>query len=180
MTVLAMLQQKAFTLIELMLVLLIMAVFAGAIMPSMSRAFRGAGLKATGEKLCETLQFAYASAVSRKRPVMVNMDLDRRRCWVTLHAVSLPWLDGAEDAAEDDKTLINMEWPEKIRVTINQTGETQFPSSEQTASWEVITFHSDGRSSDILIELANEEDEPFEIEILGTTGQVRMRKRDAD
>ena len=83
---------NSFTLIELMLVLVIMAIFAGMIMPAMFRALKGASLRTTGNKLCELLDFAYASAVSHRRPVLVNIDPERRRCWVSLRSISLPWL----------------------------------------------------------------------------------------
>jgi len=166
-----------FTLIELIVALVIMAVFAGMVMPAVSRAFRGAGLKTTGDKLCELLAFAHAAAVSRKRPVVVNIDPDRRLCWVTLQTVSLPWLDDGEDAAREERTLARMEWPATIRVILSRPAEAETDSSRirRAENWETIAFRSDGRAADVLIELSDDEDKYLEIEITGVTGRARKK-----
>jgi len=165
-------QVNGFTLIELMLVLVIMATFAGMIMPAMSRALRGTSLRTTGNKLCEILNFAYASAVSRKRPVVVNIALERRRCWVSLQTASLPWLP--EQGEPKIRTLASMDLPEGTELIINRVGETG-PGRAAAREWETIVFRSDGRTDDLLIELIDEAGDRFEIEIVGATGQVRIR-----
>jgi Tfp pilus assembly protein FimT len=163
----------AFTLIELMLVLVIMATFAGMIMPAMSRALRETSLQTTGERFCEVLNFAYLSAVSRKRTVVVNFDAARGLCWVSLQTLSLPWLP--EEDQTKTRTLASMELPERTEIIINRLGETA-PQRVAAEEWETVTFRSDGRTDDLLIELIDESGESLEVEVIGATGEVRIRE----
>lgn len=150
-----------------------MAIFAGMIMPAMSRALRGTSLRTTGEKLREIFDFAYASALSRRRPVVVNMDAARQRCWVSSRTVSLPWME--EENEPKTRTLASMELPGKIEFTISRLGERVLDRTP-SERWETITFSSDGRTEDVAIELSDADGERFEIEIVGATGQVRVRE----
>ena len=164
---------SGFTLIELMVVLVIIATVAGMIMPAMSRTLRGTGLRTTGKKLCEILDFAYISAVSRKRSVVVNFDPQRRLCWVSLQTLSLPWLP--EEDETKTRTLASMELPERTEIFINRVGETA-PQRVAAEEWETIVFRSDGRTDDLVIELIDDSGDRLEIEVIGATGQVRIKE----
>jgi prepilin-type N-terminal cleavage/methylation domain-containing protein len=164
---------RGFTLIELMVVLVIISMFSAMIVPSIAAALRGTGLRSTGNQVCEVLNFAYMSAVTRHRPVVVNIDAGRRLCWVSAYRSSLPWL--AEPNESETQTLATMELPEGTRLTVTR-GETSPFSAAESQPWEVITFRSDGGTEDALIELTSMRGERFEIEILGATGEVRGRE----
>jgi len=139
--------------------------------PAVSRAARGSGARATGEKLRDVLQFAYASAVARKRPVVVHLSSERRRCRVTLRRVSLPWLETDEKQPET-RTLATMVIPERVRLDVSRLDEEPLEQASETA-WEQIVFRSNGRAADMRIVL-EDDDERFEIEIVAATGQVRV------
>ena len=166
-----------FTLIELMVVVTLIAVFASLTMPAMSRTLRGTSMKASGNKLAELIRFGYASAVSRKRPVIVNIHPETRRCWVSLVTTSLPWLE--VDEGETSQTLASMEMPGEFEILLNRRG----PSSSGAAvnqEWETIAFSSDGRTDDVLIELSNGGGDRFMIEILGASGRVSVEYERAE
>ena len=110
---------RAFTLIELVVVLLIISTFTALVVPSVAQAMRAKDIDATAAKLCETLQFAYASAVARRQPVTVRLDPDTRRCRVMLRTVALPWLETTPDRP-DARTLAAMSWPEEMQLTFSE------------------------------------------------------------
>ncbi len=163
-----------FTLIELMVVLVIMATLSAAILPSIASALRRTGLRATRDKLCDLLNFAYMSAVSRGRPVEVNLDPSRRACWVSVRTVSLPWLD-EEERETEIRTLATMELPEGTEIVVRRLEESRFGTAASKV-WETIAFRSEGGTEDVFIELTNPQGERFEIEIIGATGKVRIVK----
>lgn len=164
--------QSGFTLIELVLVLVIMAILVGLIMPAMSRTSRSASLETTGEKLCELLGFAYAAAVSRKRPVVVN--IVPGRCWVTMRSTALPWLSRKDET--ETRTLTVMKVPKSIQLTITRMCEG-FPSTVASEEWETIVFRSDGRTKDAIIEMIDEKGNRLEVETVGATGQARITEK---
>jgi len=162
-----------FTLVELLLVLLIMATFATLVTPSVAQALRANDIDAAGEKVRDTLQFAYASALSRRQPVMVNVDHARRRCWVTLRPLSLPWLEAQEKPVE--RTLAAMTWPESMQLGISRS-QAAAAGAGASAAFETITFRSNGRTDDLVIELSGQKQEQRFIEVVGATGEVRLRE----
>ncbi len=159
-----------FTLIELMVVLVIMAMLSTLIVPSIQSALRKGGLSATGNKLCELLNFSYMTAVTRHRSVVLNLDPARRRCWVSVCTASLPWLD--EQQEPEPRVLEAMELPEGTEFTVVR-GEGSAFTATSAQSWETITFRSDGTTEDARIELTNHQGEHFQIEIFGLSGEVR-------
>jgi type II secretion system protein H len=161
--------ERGFTLIELMVVLVIISMFSAMIVPSIASALRKTGLKSTGNQICELLDFAYMSAVTRHRPVDVNLDAGRGLCWVSVSTVSLPWL--AEQREPETRILATMELPEGTMLIVTR-GEASPFSGTRSQPWEVMTFRSDGGTEDALIGLTSARGERFEIQILGATGEV--------
>jgi Tfp pilus assembly protein FimT len=167
---------------ELVIVLLIIATFTAMVVPSVAQAMRAKDINATAAKLCETLQFAYASAVTRRQPVAVRLDPDARTCRVMLRTLALPWLETAS-ARPDARTLAAMSWPEEMQLTFSEgTGAASSarPSSAAARSSpgpQTILFRSNGRSEDVVIEVAYRADQRRYVEIIGVTGEVRVTDR---
>ena len=174
---------SAFTLIELTVVLLIIATFTGLVVPSVAQAMRAKDIDATAAKLCETLQFAHVSAVARRQPVAVRLDPDARRCRVMLRPLALPWLETTPDRPTA-RTLAAMSWPEEMQLTVSE-GTNAAPSAQQSSSAarrpatgpQTIIFRSNGRTEDVLIELDGRENQRRYIEVVGLTGEVRVKER---
>lgn len=160
-----------FTLVEMLVVLLIMATFVTLVAPSVAQALRSNDIDATSERLREMLQFAYAAALARRQPVMVNVDHSRRRAWATVRKPALPWLDS--QGKPSTTTLATMSWPEATRLGILRSAAPNAASG--AASFETVTFRSDGRTDDLVVELSGERNEKRFIEVVGRTGEARMR-----
>ena len=64
-----------------MVVVVVMAILAGAVAPSIVSATRRTGLDATSRRLADLLDFASAAAVARRQAVTVNLDSERHACW---------------------------------------------------------------------------------------------------
>jgi len=168
--------QRGFTLVELMLVLLIMGTLSTMILPSIATSLRSKNIDATTTKIHELLNFAYLSAISRHRPVVVNLDAERRRCWVTVRTVSLPWLEQHEEKP-DTRTLATIELPEGTDVVVTREQTSSF-ADLPSQLWETIVFRSDGSSENVIIELGNDSGEVRVIEIIGITGEVLIKEED--
>jgi len=173
---------RAFTLIELVVVLLIISTFTALVVPSMAQAMRAKDIDATAAKLCETLQFAYASALARRQTVAVRLDPDARTCRVMLRAVALPWLEPAPDRPTVH-TLAAMSWPEEMQLTLSE-GSNASPAAQPSSALarsstgpQTIMFRSNGRTEDVVIEVADHKDQRRYVEIVGLTGEVRVKER---
>lgn len=159
---------RAFTLVELMMVLVIMAMLSAMIVPSMSVALRGKGAIGTSRKMKDMLHFGYISAVSRRRAVVFHLDTERRRCRVTLKKASLPW---HEDETETrTEILAEMQWPRGTDVTFNRYETETLTTAPENV--ETLTFRSDGTTDDAEIILRDEGGKGSRIEVLGATGEI--------
>jgi type II secretion system protein H len=174
--------RAGFTLVELVVVLLIIATFTTMVVPSIAQAMSAKDIDATAAKLCETLQFAYASAVARRQPVTVRLDTDARRCRVMLRTLALPWLEPAPDRP-NARMLAAMSWPEEMQLTLSE-GTGVAPSAQSSSAArraatgpQTITFRSNGRTEDVVIEVADRENQHRYVEIVGLTGEVRVKER---
>ena len=161
--------RKGFTLIELLVVLVLIAMLSTAIVPSVASSLNRGGVRTTGQKLCELLDFAYMSAVTRQCPVVVNLHAERQRCWVSMAQPSLPWME--ESREQGDRVLATLVLPEGSDVTLTRGEDPSFGANQSTA-WETVTFQSDGRTDDVSIELRNPAGERYLIQVLGATGEV--------
>ncbi|MBN2308079.1 MAG: prepilin-type N-terminal cleavage/methylation domain-containing protein [Candidatus Hydrogenedentes bacterium] len=164
-----------FTLLELMVVLMLIAMLSTFIVPSITSSAREKGLDAVSGRLRELADFSYMTAVTRQRPTVLNVDPRRGRCWVTTAAVSLPWLETPQEERPPSRVLASMAVPEGIRIDV-QYGERA--SFERTSSreWDTITFRSDGQADDVAILLENEAGQRVEIAIQGVTGETRLEE----
>ncbi len=164
-------RRSGFTLIELMVVVVVMAILAGAVAPSIVSATRRTGLDATARRLADLLDFASAAAVARRQPVTVNLDAERHVCWAVTWAPTLPWL--AESETPEERTLVQLELPERISVTlVRDSGQEQPP--QLGSAWETIRFAPDGTAEDVAAELRDDRENVRTIQVVFATGEVRM------
>lgn len=157
-----------FTLIELMVVLVLLALVAGLAVPSAVSALRRDGVASRGEDLAELLRFAQRHAVTSRHPVQVNLDTTRGLCWATATRTTLPWLDAAPEKAAVE-TLATLKLTETILLAVEstETGGT---------AWKTITFQSDGTASDALLRLSDGRGAIVELLVVGTEGAIRQRE----
>ena len=163
-------KSRGFTLIELMVVVIVMAVLSGAIVPSIVSAMRRAGAKTAATKTFDLLNFACAAAIARGQPVVVNFDVSRGVCWASVQVLSLPWLE--EDEEPRSRTLVSVELPEDVEISVYKDTESPHgPRSDDP--WETIRFEPDGMAEDVVIELSDRRGDIYVLEVVGATGEVR-------
>lgn len=163
-------RRRAFTLVELMVVLVVMAIIAGAVAPAIVSAARRMGLKRATTQVMDLLDFACAAAIARRQPVTVNFNLDRNTCWASVWPMSLPWLEEAESV--ETLTLAALQLPEGISVSFYRESETGGMASQE--SWERIRFEPDGTAQDVLIELTDQSERVRTIEVIAATGELLL------
>ena len=167
--------RDAFTLVELMVVLVVAAILSGAIIPSLVSAARRDGAAEAAAKVTDLLNFASTAAISRRQPVTVNFDLQRRRCWVSVRGFSLPWLE--ETDQPETMTLAAAELPEGVAISFER---------DTSAAWEsdledwgpAVRFDADGTAQDVRIELTDPAGDARTVEVIGVTGEVRLREEE--
>lgn len=74
---------RGFTLLELSIVLLILAIAASFVIPRLRNADRAA-LTSGAARLATTARYLYEEAAFRRRPMRLNLDLDKQAYWVTV------------------------------------------------------------------------------------------------
>jgi prepilin-type N-terminal cleavage/methylation domain-containing protein len=74
---------RGFTLIELTIVLLIMGIAASFVIPRLRDA-DSAALTSSAARLATTSRYLYEEAAFRRRPMRLNLDLDKQAYWVTV------------------------------------------------------------------------------------------------
>jgi general secretion pathway protein H len=72
-----------FTLLELSIVLLILAIAASFVIPRLRNA-DSAALTSSAARLATTARYLYEEAAFRRRPMRLNLDLDKHTYWVTV------------------------------------------------------------------------------------------------
>jgi type II secretion system protein H len=79
---------RGFTLIELIAVMLLVAIMAAIVSPSLSAFSAGRRLNDTAVSMMAMLDMARAYAASEGRPYRFNLDLEKRRYWLTAQDAS--------------------------------------------------------------------------------------------
>jgi type II secretion system protein H len=131
--------QRAFTLLELVLVLLIISTVVAAAAPSLRNWNRGARLRDATDELLATTRLARSQAAATARLHRLNIDPQAGRYWLTMQ-------DGQQFvAAERDAGRVVM-LPPGVRLELT--------SSTANQSW--IDFHPTGRIDPATLRLSDD------------------------
>lgn len=166
-------RDAAFTLIELLIVLMLIALISSLIVPAVAAVSRRGGLDATGQRLAELSRFGSMSAVTRHATVVLNLDADRHRCWVSLATAALPWQKRTDDNAPRTQILETLTLPEGTSLSVTKASVGSPDNATASQQWDTITFRPNGLAEDTSIRLSNPAGEQFSIEVVGVTGEVR-------
>ena len=165
--------------IELLIVMVIMAVFTTLIVPSMASAMRNRTISGCGKNIREMVEFARAAALSRHRPATLNIDPARRLCWVSMTDMSLPWIKTDEPPVT--RILASVPVPEGTQCSVTPDLADSTYAAEPTESvtdsqWQTLTFNSDGTAEDVLIELTDINGEQYSFHVKGATGETYVEE----
>lgn len=116
---------RAFTLVELLLVIVIMAITVGIAVPTFMRSYRGAKLRSSVRYLVMASRYARSIAVLQQVPVAMLLDTEKGRLRVI--ALSI--------AAKKPEDLFA---PENIERTPEPEGEEQEGKAADKPKWEIV------------------------------------------
>ncbi len=163
--------RRGLTLLELMVVLVVMSVLAGAIVPSLVSAADRDGIGTAAARLKQALDFACAAATGRRQSVAVSLDPETARCRVSAYRPGLPWRQAEE--REGPQGLMEAQLPGRVTLFVEKATEDGEAAGEE---WNTIWFRADGTSEDALIEVTDPDGEVLLVEVVGATGRVSIER----
>ena len=117
-------KKSAFTLIEILLVMAVMAVIAGLTVPSFGRSFKALKLKKTAEDVAFLMRYAQSRAVSKSQTLSLAFNSERSQYWIS---------QGATDDMSSGRISSHLGRPRKIPTGVDVELEQ-----------ESMSFHPDG------------------------------------
>lgn len=166
-------QKKAFSLLELVLVITIMGIMAGAIMPSVSNSLQGRRLGDYCDTLAKMLHYARSVAVERSVITKITFAQDSANPQLSVESDPLNAPGTFED--EGFPIFINREFGSEITIASIVKNVLEGTQAENE-----ITFNPDGSTSDTFIYTTDDNERIYTIGITGLTGQVMVWKTAVD
>ncbi len=161
---------SAFTMIEVLVVLVILAVAAGLIVPRMGRSIEGQELREAAARFAHTARTVRELAVSTRKTAAIEIDLDRGAYSVTVLSSQA---SGGRMQAVQASWLKQGRWPATVRVSEYQTPT----GSGMSVGVQRLEFLPDGTSSGAFIRLSSDADE-YSIVVRPHNGQVVLGDAD--
>jgi type II secretion system protein H len=167
-------RRAAFTLIELMVVLIIIAIMSAVIVTEMSGSFQDALLRSSSRQLISVFNLASSRAISINRLHRVRFDRATGHYFVETHArgddfVPARGLSGTEGALDS-----------RISARIQEPDETETPSPDMEtqgparAPDNAINFYPDGTSDGRLVELRDRDGFGLALRVSAITSRVQI------
>ena len=169
--------RRAFTLVEMLLVLVLIGIISAAIIPNLSRSIRGNRLRLAVRMVVMAGRYARSMAVLKQRDILLEFDLDKSAFTVKEVEVrhndsntagiaanaSPPAVDGEEDEPPPVR-VVTKELLERTldRVTINVVSANDKEARDGKIS---VIFYSNGRCDPYTVELEDERGKVVEIEV---------------
>ncbi len=151
--------KKGFTLLELIVVLVLVALAAGLVMPSFSRGLRGLEFETAGRDLITRMRHARSQAISKQKVFRVILQKEEDETVSDYYIFT----------NEYEQEIGKYDLPEGVSV---HTEEEEFPVR--------INFYANGRSSGALFTLKPETGREMKIWVDPITGFSKVVREDAD
>lgn len=171
-------ERRAFTLIEMMVVLILMSILAAAIIPEMKGSFQDALLRSTGRDFINVFNLASSRAVSLDRACRVQLNPQEHRYILQRQVQS-----GMQQRFEDLRDVVGGEgkWDSRITVEIRRPGddalnEQNAPKVQATENdtSDAISFFPDGTADAAEIHLRDREGFELVLQLNPVTSRVHI------
>ncbi|MBN1554206.1 MAG: prepilin-type N-terminal cleavage/methylation domain-containing protein [Phycisphaerae bacterium] len=145
-------RKKAFTLIELIVVIVLVAVLAGMVAPRLRGAGRGASLRAAAWRVFVAAQYAHDFAATRRRVCRLELDPDTGRFQLIAQADpehrpdEYKPLEGGPGRAEQLEAPLRFAL---VRAESSQPGENGETNGNR------VTFYPSGRSDAAIVQITD-------------------------
>ncbi len=158
-----------FTLIELMVVVVVMAVMAGAIGPTIASAVGRRGIRAAADNTADLLDFAHAGAIARRQTLTVLVDPSRGLLHVVARRPALPWL--SDDEGPVERTLSELKLPGGVEVEVSGP---DLAAGDDGAT--ELVFMPDGDMDEASVILTDTKGRSRTIEVAPSVGRVLVQE----
>ncbi len=177
----------AFTLIELMVVVIMIGIMWAMVIPEMRGTMDDALLRATARKLVIAMDLAHSQAITTGSPHRMNLDLNKSRFVIERKSTEEDRTHGFVPAREAPGSQGELD--PRISIQVKRAGaessETrgtleQEPAQEKPAGSgrdETITFESDGTADPVEIVLRDRQGFGLTLRINPITARVRVLDR---
>lgn len=175
--------QRAFTLIELMLVLVLIAIMTAMIVPEMRGTHEEAVLRASARKMADVLNLAASKAISSNEPQQLRLERTTGRYRVESVSTS-------DLTATNGQTVIEGQFDKRIRIEIRPgeretLDESQEEPSSENPTEELapnpsdrIRFFANGAADAAEVVFRDSTGAELSLKINPTTGRVRIARTD--
>jgi type II secretion system protein H len=176
------LRESAFTLIEIMIVVVLIGIMTALLVPEMKGTYEDSVLRSTGRDLIDAFKLAYSRSVSMNQPHRVRIDTANARFVVEKQVLerSGETFVPVRDVPGSEGTL-----DKRVAIVVRKTGalsaeETTSPTTatapdESAASLPSdITFYPDGTAEGVEILLQDRKGYRLALRVNPTTARVRI------
>ena len=164
-------RRRAFTLVEIMVVVAVIAILVGAIVPEFSGTFAGIQISAAAGRLGDMMAFCYSAAAAQQTDYRLNIEPETGHAWVTR--------DVELETGEHDYQVVatpgmqSYLLPETIGF---ETEDLDLYLNTGEEGMYYIQFRRDGTADFCLLRLVSLRTAPMEISLNGLTGRVTIRE----
>ncbi len=151
--------KQGFSLLELLVVLILVALAAGIVMPSFSRGLKGLELETAGRDLITRMRHARSQAIAKQKVFRIIL--------IQEEGEDVP--DSYIFADEFEQEIRKVFLPEGVSIL---SEEQEFPVR--------INFYANGRSSGALFSIKRETGRPMKIRVDPITGFPKVVKENDD
>ena len=162
-------KNKAFSLIEVIVVLLIIGLTIALVTPSLSRFSSTVELKASAKKVSAILRYYRSEAINQGKVYQIFFDSDLNE--VRVQPMASGEEKGESEKKEENITQKTYALPKGVRIKEVKVESTQYPSDLPT-----IEFYSNGGSNGGAITLDSQDRQGYKIEVNFLTGIVAVQK----
>jgi len=172
--------ESAFTLIELMIVVVLIGILSAMIIPEMKGGYQDALLRSTSRNLVNVFSIASSRAVSLNQLHRVRLDVKTGRYVIekrTRETVQGDEFAPLKDVSEAEGTLdtrisIQMRKPENLPAGASETGPGA--RAEDGSAIDTVSFNSDGTADAVEVLLRDREGFRLALRINPITSRVKL------
>jgi len=161
--------RAGFTLVELMVVAVVMAVLAGAIAPTIVGAVSQSGIRAAADDTADLLDFARAAAIARRQSLVVLVDPAQGVLRVKARRPALPWVSDDEGAVE--RTLAELKLPAGVEVDVS--GPDLVAGDDGATA---LAFAPDGDMDEASVRLTDARGRSRTVEVAPALGRILVQE----